>query len=278
MKLFNKVVVIGTGLIGGSMALDIKKKGLANCVVGISRRKISLDLAKKMGAIDSGSQDLSAVKDADLVIFATPPSAILASAPSVARLIKKDCIVIDVASTKEKIVSSLNRLFPNYVGTHPLAGSEKKGIKNASGGCFNDSLCLLTPVKGTHIEALKKISLLWKRLGAKTAVLDAATHDKILGFTSHLPHIAAFSLLKTVPASYIRFSSSGLRDTTRIASSDPVLWADIFLANRKNMLMAIGQLERNLTLIKNALRSRNRKRLVALLKSVRSRTSVYNPQ
>lgn len=260
------------------MALDIKKKALANCVVGVSRRRTSLRLAKKMGAIDFGSQDLSVVKEADLVIFATPPSAILQSAPLVARLIKKDCIVIDVASTKEKIVSSLAKLFPNYVGTHPLAGSEKKGIKNASSGCFKDSLCLLIPVKGARKEVLNKVKLFWKRLGAKTTVIDAATHDKILAFTSHLPHIAAFSLLKTVPSSYIRFSASGLRDTTRIASSDPVLWADIFLANRKNILLAIGHLESNLEKIKNALRGRDRKRLVALLLGVSSRIAVYNPQ
>ncbi|MBU0709992.1 MAG: prephenate dehydrogenase/arogenate dehydrogenase family protein, partial [Candidatus Omnitrophica bacterium] len=151
MKKFNKAAIVGVGLIGGSMAMIIKKKRLAKEVVGVSRRKKNLLLAKKMGAIDKGSQSLGIVKDADLLIFATPVETIIDFALPVSKLVKKDCIVTDVGSTKKAIVSRLEKLFPHYIGSHPLAGSEKQHVRNACVGMFKDSLCILTPTKSTKI-------------------------------------------------------------------------------------------------------------------------------
>jgi len=265
MRLFNKVAIVGTGLIGGSLALAIKKKGIAREIIGVSRHKKTLLLAKRRGVIDKGSQNLNIIKDADLVILATPVSTIINSAPKILKLIKKGCLVTDVGSTKQAIVSKLGRIFPKYVGSHPLAGSEKRGIINAGPDIFRDSLCILTPTKNTDREALDKIKRLWLELGARVVFLTPHAHDNILSFTSHLPHLVAFSLIGTVPKKYLRFASSGLKDTTRVAASDSQLWVDIFLSSQKNIIKAIELFQENLSSIKSALKRKDKRLLAEIL-------------
>jgi len=269
MRLFNKVAIVGTGLIGGSIALAIKKKGLAGEVIGVSRHKKSLALAKKKKAIDRGSQDFAIVKDADLLIFATPVDAILKAAPKIRRIISKGCIVSDVGSTKREIASRLEKLFPNYIGSHPLAGSEKRGIVNAQPHLFEDSLCILTTTNKTKGASLRKIKLLWRRLGARTLILTPSLHDKILSFTSHLPHILAFSLIGVIPRKFLRFASGGLRDTTRIAASSSELWPDILLSNRKNILKDIELFEAQLSRLKAAVRRKDKETLKIILEKAK---------
>jgi prephenate dehydrogenase len=271
MKLFNKVGIVGMGLIGGSLALAIKKRQLADEVVGVSRHKKSLLLAKKMGAIDKGSQEFDIIKNADLLILSTPVNTILKLAPKVSKAITKDCIVTDVGSTKKEIVSSLGKIFFNYIGSHPLAGSEKRGIINARAALFKNSLCILTPTKKTNTLALKKIESLWNKIGAKTILLNPSVHDKILSFTSHLPHLIAFSLMDTIPRKYLRFASGGLKDATRIASSDNRLWTDILLSNRKNVIKTVDLFQDNLSKIKFAIIRKNRKLLNNILKQAKNK-------
>jgi prephenate dehydrogenase len=271
MRLFNKVAIVGTGLIGGSLALAIKKKRLANQVIGISRHKKNLIIAKKTGAIDRGSQQLGIIKDVDLLVLATPVNKIITLAPRVARIIKKDCLVTDVGSTKEEIVSCLEKIFPKYIGSHPLAGSEKRGIVNAQPNIFQDSLCLLTPTRNTDEHTLKKIKMLWNNLGAKIVLLSPKEHDKILSLTSHLPHMIAFSLINSVPKSYLRFSSGGLKDTTRIAASESELWAGIALSNRRNILRAMDFFQASLLKIKSALQRKDAKQLSKILKEAKEK-------
>jgi prephenate dehydrogenase len=271
MRLFNKVAIVGTGLIGGSIALAIKKKRLSGEVIGVSRHKKSLLLAKKKGAIDRGSQEIDIIKDADLLILATPPNTIIDLAPKILKIIGKGCIVTDVGSTKEELVLSLSKIFPNYVGSHPLAGSEKRGIINADAEIFKNSLCILTPIKNTSKKASKKVNLLWRHLGVKTVLLSPKTHDKILSFTSHLPHSIAFSLINSMPLSYLKFASTGLKDATRIAASDSQLWVDIFLSNRKNMLKTIGLFEDALSGIKLAIQNKDKKQLALMLKKAKNK-------
>lgn len=275
MKLFKKVSIIGTGLIGGSIALAIKKKRLADRVVGVAKSKKTLLLAKKIGAIDSGSQNLRIIKGSDLIILAAPVATILDLAPKILKIAGKSPIVTDVGSTKEEISDRLLKVFPNYVGGHPLAGSEKHGITYASGGIFKDTLCILTPTKNTDAESLKKICEFWAILGTKIAFLSPKAHDEILSFVSHLPHITAFSLINTVPEEYLRFASNGLRDTTRIAASDSLLWADIFFSNRNNVLKSLGELEKNLARIKSAIKSKNRKLLDKILTQAQRKREVF---
>lgn len=271
MRLFNKVAIIGIGLIGGSMALDIKKKRLAHQIIGVSRHKSSLIWGKKSRVIDKGSQHLSIIQDADLVVLATPVNTILKLADVIVRFIRKDCIVTDVGSTKKEIVSKLSKIFPNYVGSHPLSGSEKRGITNAQADIFKNSLCILTPTKNTPPKVLKKIENLWNQLGARVVVLSPDTHDRILSFVSHLPHVIAFSSIGVVPDKYLKFGANGLKDTTRIALSDSRLWADIFLSNRKNIRKSIESFQDNLSRIKSAINKRDEKTLIKILKKAKAK-------
>jgi prephenate dehydrogenase len=263
--MFDKIAIVGTGLIGGSIALAIKKKRLTRLVIGVSRHRESLLLAKKIGAIDIGSQDINITKDADLVILATPVSTIIKSACRISKIVKPECIICDVGSTKEAIVSKLTLLIPHFVGSHPLAGSEKRGIKNAATGLFKNSLCILTPVKSTDKKALLKIKKLWICLGAKVITISPKLHDQILSFVSHLPHVISFTLINSISPKYFRFSASSLKDTTRIAASDPGLWLDIFFSNRKNILAATQIFEHRLAELKKALINKDRKSLQRIL-------------
>ncbi len=271
MRLFNKVAIIGTGLIGGSIALAIKKKDLALRIVGVSRHRNTLIWARKCRAIDNGSQDLSIIRDADLVILATPVNTILNLAKEISNFIREDTIVTDVGSTKKEIVSKLSKIFPNYVGSHPLAGSEKRGVTNAEAGIFKGSLCILTPVESTPPKVLKKINNLWSRLGARVVFLSPDTHDRILSFVSHLPHAVAFSLIKAVPDKYLKFGATGLKDSSRIALSDSRLWADIFLSNRKDILKSIESFQNNLSRIKSAINKRDQEALIKFLKEAQKK-------
>jgi prephenate dehydrogenase len=271
MKPFKKAAIIGTGLIGGSLALEIRKNKLAKEIVGVSRHAKSLDWAKRIRAIDRGSLDLNIADDADLLIFCAPVNAIIDLAPKLAGKVRKDCVVTDVGSTKESIVRSLERLFPGYIGSHPLAGSEKRGIKYAHKNLFKGSLCILTPTRKSDKRALRLIEEIWKKAGAKTMLLGPQKHDLMLAAISHLPHIAAFALIASVPDSFLKFASGGLKDTTRIAGSDSELWAQIFLSNRKNLIRDISLLEKNIAGIKSAIKADDMQKLSQILEKAKNK-------
>lgn len=271
MKLFNKVAIVGVGLIGGSLGLAIKKRKLANKVIGVSRQRKTLRAAIKSKAIDIASQDIGIVKDADLIILAAPVGSIITLAPKIAKIAKKDCIVTDVGSTKNEIVSKLEKVFSNYAGSHPLAGSQKTGVVNACADLFNNSLCILTPTRATRTVVLNKIKRLWQAIGARIVILAPDKHDRVLSFISHLPHIAAFSLIDTIDKQDLKFASGGLKDTTRIACSDAKLWADIFLSNRKNILKSINEFQQKLAGIKSAVNRKDKKLLLRILQQAKTK-------
>lgn len=261
MKIFDKVAIIGVGLIGGSIGLAIKKKKIAKVIVGASRTNKTLNLALKLKAVDKTTQIVSeAVKDADLVILCQPIEAIIDSLPKIAKFLKQGAIVTDAGSCKEGIVKSAERVLPQnvfFVGSHPLAGSEKKGIDFASDKLFANSLCILTPTSHTNKKALKIIQSFWQRLGAKTLILKPPVHDEKIAFVSHLPHILAFNLINSIPPAHLKFASTGLKDTTRIAASDPVIWKDICLSNSKQILKAISKFEIALSNLKRQISRKN---------------------
>lgn len=263
--IFKEVAIIGAGLIGGSLALALKRHRIAGRVIGVARRRRTLRLAKKIGAIDIGSQDINNVRHADLIILAMPVNTIISMADKLSRLVKPDSIVTDVGSTKKEIVSKLENLFPNYVGAHPLAGSQKSGIRYACAEMFKDSLCVLTPTPRTKNYALKKITKLWKEVGAEVVLASPQQHDKAISFVSHLPHLVAFSLIDVIPRRYLRLAASGLKDTTRIASSDPHLWQDIFMTNRGPILKALKEYEKRLNRLKGLLLKNDKKGLYRLM-------------
>ncbi len=267
MKPFKKVVVVGVGLIGGSLALALKKEHLALSVIGIGRHKESISLAIKNSVIDDGSLDFSIAEGADLLVFAAPVSSILKLAPSFKKIVNADCIVLDVGSTKEKIVGELSSIFPNFIGTHPMAGSEKRGVLNSQVSLFKNSLCIITPTKKTNKDSLKRVSELWDSLGVKVFYLKPKEHDRIISFVSHMPHALAFSLINNVAAKFMKFASNSLKDGTRVAASDPQMWCDIFLTNRENIIKAIGSFQKELEVIKNALKNKDRVKLSEIIKS-----------
>ncbi|MEW6075379.1 MAG: prephenate dehydrogenase/arogenate dehydrogenase family protein [Candidatus Omnitrophota bacterium] len=261
MKLFRKVAIVGTGLIGGSIALAIKRHGLAECVVGVSRHKETILRAKKRGMIDEGSQDLRIIKNADLLVIATPVRTIEKLASAIARLVPGHCIVIDVGSAKEAIAERFDKVFTRYVGTHPLAGSEKRGVAHAEAGLFKDSLCILTPTRKTDTKALRAVKKLWRSIGADTVEMSPSAHDKMLAFISHLPHVVAFCLMAAIPAQFLRYAPASLKEATRVAASDSILWSDILLSNSGNIIRSVGVFERMLSRVKSAAK-RNRAKLL----------------
>lgn len=275
MRLFNSIAIVGTGLIGGSIALAAKKKKLCFKVIGVSRSARTLRLAKKSGAIDSGSLGVNIIKEADLVILATPVGTILDLAPKIAKIIKDGAVVTDVGSTKQQITAKLEKIFPKFVGSHPLAGLEKRGIDYADAGIFKGSLCILTPTKKTNRKALGRVKKLWEELGARVVFLNPSAHDKALSFVSHLPHILAFSLIAAIPAKFLRFAASGLKDTTRIAASDSKLWEDIFLSNRGNMVKAVDSFVEKLFKIRKAVVKKDKKTLAAILKQAKKKRETF---
>ncbi|MFA5362054.1 MAG: prephenate dehydrogenase [Candidatus Omnitrophota bacterium] len=267
--MFNKAAIVGTGLIGGSLGLALKKKGLAREVVGVSRHQKNIVRAIKLGAVDKGSRSLDIIGGADLVVLAMPVGAILSLAPAIARYTGPGCVVTDVGSTKEQIVSSLTGIFPCFVGSHPLAGSEKRGVSYAQTGLFNNSVCIVTPVAKTRAEAVRKVRKLWVSVGARVVILDPKKHDRALSLISHLPHVAAFSLMNVIPVQFLAFAPPSLREATRVAASDGELWSDIMYSNKKNIIAAIEALRKELFSIESAVKYNATRKLHRILNAAK---------
>jgi len=253
--IFRKVAIIGVGLIGGSIGEAIKKKRLAGTVIGVGHRASSIDEALKRGAIDKGTLDaVKGVAGADLVIIATPVRLIPEVARKISRSLKKGCVVTDVGSTKTEIVRSLERILPkgvDFVGSHPLAGSEKRGIVFAQDDLLKGSIVIMTKTKKTKISSLNRLSGFWRSLGVeRVAIRSPEDHDRIVAEISHLPHIAAVAIVNSASDQSLEFASTGFKDTTRIAASDPDIWRDICVTNRKEIIKALEKYERNITRLK----------------------------
>ncbi len=248
--LFRKVVILGTGLIGGSIGLALKKQGLAGRVVGTSRLETSLRTAVTMGAIDEGEMDLQkAIAGADLVILASPIKVILDNIKDIARHLRRDCIVTDVGSIKSAVIEAAEKYFPGhvlFVGSHPMAGSEKSGVAHASVDLFKGATVIMTPTAKTNKLAKDKIKHLWTKLGADVQVMEPLKHDEVMAFVSHLPHLAAFAIMRSVPDEFLKFGAAGLKDTTRIAASSPKMWGDICFSNYRNVLKSVDEMVKSL--------------------------------
>ncbi len=259
--LFRQVTLIGVGLMGGSIGMAIKKTGLAKTVIGLSRRHGPLVAALKNKTIDKISHDYKkAVSGSDLVIFCTPVKTIINLFPKIGKHLRRGCIVTDVGSTKVEIAKTAEEKLPasvNFIGSHPIAGSEKSGVFYASADLFQDSLCILTPTEKCHRPSVEKLKNFWTRLGSVARIVTPAEHDEILARISHLPHILAYALVRSIPDHHMAYASKGFRDTTRIAASDPKMWSDICLTNSKNVIKSIDDLVANLASIRKAISSKN---------------------
>jgi prephenate dehydrogenase len=252
--LFRHVTIIGIGLLGGSLGLVLKEKGLAKTVVGIGRRRENLELALQMGAIDHFALEPSeTVSQSDLIILATPVETYLPQIQTWGKDLAPSAIVSDVGSVKGQLVSKVEAQLPPstfFVGAHPIAGKEKSGVAHANSRLFQGARCVVTPTSRTNAQALEKICHLWEAAGSVVLSMDPMEHDWVLGAVSHLPHIVAFSLMHTLESlqgqiphasDLLDFSGGGLRDTTRIAASSPEMWRDICVANHENLVKMVDQ-------------------------------------
>jgi prephenate dehydrogenase len=271
--LIDTAAVIGIGLIGGSYGLAMKARGLAQRVVGVARREMTLKAALEVGAADEVTSDeREAVRAADLVILCTPVGSIADMARHIQPALKRECVVTDAGSTKAGIVRDCEAILGSrFVGGHPMAGSHETGPQFARADLFEGATYALTPTPQTDPAALETVRTLAERLGSRTLILDAQTHDELVAFTSHLPHVVAFALANAVAAKQndnpltAQLAASGFRDMTRLATSDPPLWTDICLANRDAVLTAIAEFERCLRVLKSALADGDAEGFVTLL-------------
>ncbi len=240
--MIGRLVVIGVGLIGGSFALDLKRRLLVRDVVGVGRGRANLERALERGLIDAIAPDAaSAVKDADLVFVAVPVAAMAAVFREIAPVLPPGCLVCDAGSTKQDVIAAARQWLGDragqFVPAHPIAGAETSGADAARSGLYQGKPLIITPLAENRPEDLASVENLWTACGARVARMEPELHDQVFAAVSHLPHLAAFALMDELAGRphaelYFRFAGSGLRDFTRIAGSHPEMWRDITLANR----------------------------------------------
>jgi prephenate dehydrogenase len=265
---FKQVAIIGVGLIGGSLGMILRRKALADHVVGVGRRIENLKTAVALGAIDRYVDDpQEGVRGADLVVLATPVDTYERHFHEWAHCLAPGAIVSDVGSVKGTLVERSESAMPagvHFVGAHPIAGKEKTGVAAGSDQLFKGARCILTPTTRTDPAALDRVRQLWEEAGSIVLTMDPRLHDQILGAVSHLPHVAAFALVNAlaglrdqqVPSLDLAgHSGGGLRDTTRIAASSPEMWRDIFLWNRDNVVSYIDRYARALEELKQLIKA-----------------------
>jgi len=260
---FDKVAIIGVGLIGGSLAMALRSKGLCGQITGIGRTVANLATAKKLGVVDSFTLVIEdGVKDADLVIVAVPVLKTPEIIKRAAACLKPGAIVMDVGSVKAAIIEAVEPALPkgvHFVGAHPIAGGEQSGVEAASVYLFQGHKCVITPTESTDKAALAAVKKLWQEAGAQVVMMDAEIHDWILASTSHLPHIIIYNLVNTVGdtanrrADLMTYSAGGFKDSTRIASSSPEMWSEICGMNKGNIIDAIEGFQKRLETIKKLL-------------------------
>jgi len=253
------LVVIGTGLIGGSVALALKRAGCVERITGVGRSVENLEEAVRLGVIDGFEHDIAtAVADADMVLVAVPVAACDQVFSALAKSLPDTAIVTDAGSTKQSVMVSAEKhlkYVSQFVPAHPIAGTEHSGAAAAFAELFEDKKCILTPSKQTDAKALQQVQLMWEAVGSRVTMMSAAEHDDVLAAVSHLPHLAAFAIVNAVGKSdhAFRFAAGGFRDFTRIASSSPEMWRDIALCNQRAIVDKIDALQEELSALRDAL-------------------------
>ena len=275
--LFEKIAVIGVGLLGGSLALACKMRKISSTVIGYGRKLDKIKKAQGKGLVDQITNNLEeATSSADLVVLCTPVRDIPLKALELASFMKPESILTDVGSVKESIVAKIEKSLPErryFVGSHPIAGGEQSGFEKSRDDLFQNALCVLTPSEKTNSFALDKVTKLWERLGSRIISLEPSEHDLIYGGVSHMPHAIAFVLMNVLGTMHSKnhsnlliFGGKGLSDYTRIASSDPIMWRDILLANRKHVLEHLHEFQNSFDDLKEKIESGDGERLLNIFK------------
>ncbi len=262
---FKKIALIGFGLIGGSIARAARAQGLAGEIVTTARSAKTRARVMELGIVDRVVEtNAEAARDADLVILCIPVGACGAVAQEIAGHLKPGAIVSDVGSVKGAVVKDMAPHLPagvHFVPAHPVAGTEHSGPDSGFAELFIDRWCILTPPEGTDPDAVEKLRAFWAAIGARVEIMTPDHHDLVLAITSHLPHLIAYTIVGTADelaqvtsSEVIKFSAGGFRDFTRIAASDPVMWRDVFLANKDAVLEMLGTFNEDLSRLTRAIR------------------------
>ena len=265
---FPKITLVGVGLLGGSVGLAVKQRGVAGQVTGYVRRAESVEECLATGAVDEATQDLeAAVTGASLVILCTPVGHMGELAKLIKPYISADTVITDVGSVKRSVVREVEPVLSRFVGSHPLCGSEKAGVVHARGDLLEGAVCAVTPTDSTNADALELVTQFWEALGSRVVCLSAGAHDTIVARTSHLPHVLATTLVNTVLGQLrggeAAFLGTGFHDTTRLASGSPELWRDIALTNAEAIVASIDGVQNELEELQAALRTGNAEQLEA---------------
>lgn len=274
--MFNRITILGIGLLGASFALALKKNRLCSAITGYGRNRENLLEAKERNIIDSFETDpAAACREADLIMLSTPVGSFIELTKAISPALKKGAVLTDVGSVKGALAREIEKIIPkdvHYIGGHPIAGSDRSGIASANPELFRDAKCIITPTENSDPAALKKIQDIWKALGSDVLTLSPEEHDRVYAAVSHLPHLIAYALVNTVAdmdKSYLDFSGKGFMDATRIASSSEELWNDICLLNRDNLVEALAVFKKNLDMLDQYLKTGNSDLLKAEFRKAR---------
>ena len=270
--MFKKVCIIGCGLIGSSIARGIKKNKLANKVVSSNRSNNTNKKIIRLKIVNEASSDTKKiVKGSDLIIIASPLSSYKNIILKIKSSLKNGVILTDVGSVKKNVISLIEKNIPknaSWISSHPIAGTEESGPESGFSELFKNRWCILTPSKKSKSKDVKLLEKFWQKLGSKVDIMNVKQHDYILSITSHMPHLIAYNIVNTTlkikkkkDRNIVKYSAGGLRDFTRIAASNPIMWRDIFIQNRENTSKVIDKFIENLKDLKKAIKSKNEKKL-----------------
>ncbi len=264
-QIYDRVALIGLGLIASSMCHAMRRAGLAGEIVGYARSSETRDIAREIGLCDRVCDSAAeAVKDADLVVLCVPVGAMEAVAREIAPALKSGATVSDVGSVKRTVIDAVSPHIPegvHFIPAHPIAGTEQSGPRSGFAELFDNRYCILVPVEGSTREAVDRLADFWRGLGALIDEMDAEHHDLVLAVTSHTPHLIAYTMVgvaddlgRVTDSEVIKYSAAGFRDFTRIAASDPVMWRDVFLNNKEATLEVLGRFTEELFALQRAIR------------------------
>lgn len=278
--MFKKITIIGLGLIGSSIARAIKKKKLCKNLIAHDKSKSVLKTVLKLKIANQIEKNVKkSVENSDLVIICTPLGTYKNIVSNIKNNLKKTCILTDVGSAKiyvTQVVSKLINRNTIWIPAHPIAGTEQSGPKAGFADLFKNRWCIITPTNKKNSSYIKKLNKFWKRIGCKVQYMSAEHHDKVMAITSHIPHLIAYNIVgtaanleKDTKSEVIKYSASGFRDFTRIASSDPIMWRDIALNNRKQILHMLDKFNSDLKNLKGAILKRDKNKLFKLFSKTR---------
>lgn len=271
-KLMQTITLIGVGLIGSSLALDLKQNNIAQTIIGVDSNGNNLSLALEQGIIDVATNDLDEQSaNSDMIIIAVPVMAVQTIAEKLTPLLNNpNTIITDVGSSKQKIIeifrNSIPEYFANFVAAHPIAGSDKSGSKSAISGLFKHKKLIICPHEKQNSASLKTVQNMWEKIGANCHIMNATEHDYVFAIVSHLPHLLSFAFMHQANSyeesqKLLSFAGTGFQDFTRIAASNPSVWTDITFSNKTEILNCINDFEANVRIMKQAIENNDKNAL-----------------